>query len=268
MAQKKRQSEVVDISRARRLTYQEADDYLDFYAFNSFRLAMGTMFCIVSPVVAVLIDGFDTADLIPEDAAELLESMSIIIFVAIAAILFIYSGIRSEKWDFLRNEACILDPVAADFVRKEKKAYQPLHKKIIAAGMAICAAAIVFALLILRLGKDGDFPFTDNLAAAIFLILVSIGVFLITMTLLRRHHFNLLMGLHGKVPKKKEEKAKTEKGGYKNEIVRKGMSVFWPTVLCFYLSMSFLTFAWGISWIIWPMAAVALGVVNLIFKER
>lgn len=268
MAPKRKRAEVVDINDARRLTYREADDYLDFYAFNSFRLAMGTMFCIVSPVVAVLIDGFDTADLIPEDAAELLESMSIIIFVAIAAVLFIYSGIRSEKWDFLRNEACILEASTADFVRKEKKAYQPLHKRLIAAGTAICIAAVGFALLILRLGKDEDFPFTDNLAAAIFLILVSIGVFLITMTLLRMHHFNLLMGLHGKVPKKKEEKAPAGKGGYKNEIVRKGMSVFWPTVLCFYLSMSFLTFAWGISWIIWPLAAVALGLVNLIFKER
>ena len=34
------------------------------------------------------------------------------------------------------------------------------------------------------------------------------------------------------------------------------MSVYWPTITCIYLCVSFLTFAWYITWIIWPIAAI------------
>ena len=34
------------------------------------------------------------------------------------------------------------------------------------------------------------------------------------------------------------------------------LSVYWQTVTCLYLCISFLTFRWWITWIIWPLAAV------------
>ena len=34
------------------------------------------------------------------------------------------------------------------------------------------------------------------------------------------------------------------------------MSVYWPTITCIYLIWSFLTFRWGFTWIIWPIAAI------------
>ena len=40
------------------------------------------------------------------------------------------------------------------------------------------------------------------------------------------------------------------------------MSVYWPTVTCVYLIISFLTFAWAISWIIWPVAALINTLIN------
>ena len=46
------------------------------------------------------------------------------------------------------------------------------------------------------------------------------------------------------------------------------MSVFWPTVTCLYLIISFLTFAWYISWIIWPVAAVVENLIKAIFGIR
>lgn len=266
MAQDDKQQLTAPAQSVRRLTLSETDDCLDFYMFNAFRIAMGTMFCIVSPVVAVLIDGFNTASLIPQEAAELLESMSIIIFVAIAACMFIYSGIRIEKWSYIHEEACMLDQKAARFVRREKSGYWPMHMRITAAGIALCAAGVVLGLVVSRMGEES--PYAYNLGAAILLILVSIGVFLILMSFLRMHYYNMLLALKGKQPKKKEEVPDGGKTKYKNALVRKGMSVFWPTVMAFYLSLSFLTFAWGISWIIWPIAAIGAGIINLIFKER
>ena len=43
---------------------------------------------------------------------------------------------------------------------------------------------------------------------------------------------------------------------YENKTVAAIMSVFWPTISCIYLCISFLTFDWHITWIIWPIAAI------------
>ena len=125
----------------------------------------------------------------------------------------------------------------------------------------------MLGVLVSRLGEEQS-VYAFNLGAAILLILLSIGVFLIVMSMLRMHYYNMLLSLKGKQPRKKEDEPADGRVRYKNVIVQKGMSVFWPTVMAFYLSMSFLTFAWEISWIIWPIAFIARGIINLLFKER
>ena len=45
------------------------------------------------------------------------------------------------------------------------------------------------------------------------------------------------------------------------------MSVFWPTVTCIYLSVSFITFAWALTWVIWPIAAVIHAIFKSILKD-
>jgi uncharacterized membrane protein len=122
-------------------------------------------------------------------------------------------------------------------------------------------------VLVSRLGEEQT-VYAFNLGAARLLILLSIGVFLIVMSMLRMHYYNMLLGLKGKQPRKKEEEPADGKVKYRIPFVQKAMSVFWPTILAFYLSMSFLTFAWEISWIIWPIAFIARGIINLLFKER
>ena len=44
------------------------------------------------------------------------------------------------------------------------------------------------------------------------------------------------------------------------------MSVFWPTVTCIYLSASFITFAWALTWVIWPVAAVYMLYLRVYLK--
>lgn len=41
------------------------------------------------------------------------------------------------------------------------------------------------------------------------------------------------------------------------------LSVYWQTVTCLYLCASFLTFAWGATWLIWPVAWVIERVIRM-----
>jgi hypothetical protein len=46
------------------------------------------------------------------------------------------------------------------------------------------------------------------------------------------------------------------------------MSVYWSTVTCIYLCWSFITFDWGITWIIWPIAAIINSLVENLLGDK
>jgi predicted PurR-regulated permease PerM len=44
------------------------------------------------------------------------------------------------------------------------------------------------------------------------------------------------------------------------------MGIFWPTVTCLYLIISFITFDWGRTWLIWLVAGVIHTLIKNIVK--
>ena len=45
-------------------------------------------------------------------------------------------------------------------------------------------------------------------------------------------------------------------------------SIYWPATVVIYLLWSFIFDAWGISWIIWPVAAIAFGIFTTGYTYR
>ena len=46
------------------------------------------------------------------------------------------------------------------------------------------------------------------------------------------------------------------------------MSVYWLSVTCIYLIWSFLSFRWGITWIIWPIAGIIRAIIRKAFAVK
>lgn len=55
---------------------------------------------------------------------------------------------------------------------------------------------------------------------------------------------------------------------YESPVVAAIMSVYWSTVTCIYLCWSFITFDWGITWIIWPIAAIINSLVENLLGDK
>ena len=264
---REKQPPAVVPGQAREVSYGEIEDYLDLQYYNAFRIALGVMLCINSPVVSILVDGLDMGGLIPGGAAELFEGVSMVILVAIAVCLYLYSAIRSGKWDFLREEKCHLQEETLIFIRMERTLNKRMHFQLLLAGAFMIATSWLPGPVFDRISPQ--FQFMDNLTMALFLVMVSIGVFLITMTVLRLNTYHFLLKLNVRSPHAPElyQPGETDVR-YSNTIIEKGMSVFWPTVICFYISMSFLTFAWEISWVIFPIAWIIFVLIGRLFHER
>lgn len=46
------------------------------------------------------------------------------------------------------------------------------------------------------------------------------------------------------------------------------LSIYWSVVTCIYLTVSFITFAWHTTWIIWPIAGILCGILKTINEMR
>ena len=54
---------------------------------------------------------------------------------------------------------------------------------------------------------------------------------------------------------------------YRNKTAQTIVEIYWPVVTCIYLIVSFITFNWGLTWIIWPIAGVLHRVVVINCRE-
>jgi hypothetical protein len=107
-----------------------------------------------------------------------------------------------------------------------------------------------------------------GLGVDILLFMVGLGVLILTVSFSREDGYRTLLNLNNSSCSSGYYSQNNGETHYENKTVRIIMSVFWPTVTCVYLIWSFLSFAWYITWIIWPLAAVADSLIKAIFGIR
>ncbi|MBO5260072.1 MAG: hypothetical protein J6B26_06805 [Agathobacter sp.] len=246
--------------KVRTLSLQEAKDYIRNYKAHAFRIALGVLLCICSPVPTVIISG--------SAFPEVVGVMCLLILITCGVALFVSSGIIMSKWEFITKEACTIDFATAQYVHNEKENSRTSHAIYNTIGVVLCIVSIFPLILLDEMNFVG--AFYENIGAAILLFLVSIAVFLFIISNMSQSCLDVLLKLNGTqtvsghyVPSQ-EGKVPT----FKNPVVNWIMSVYWPTATCLYLSWSFLTFDWHISWIIWPLAGILSAAINNICDKN
>ena len=122
-------------------------------------------------------------------------------------------------------------------------------------GIVLCVISVIPVFCgALLFGEDNAFG--EDLGAAVLLVLVAIGVFLIVRVCIINGGFQMLLqeGEYTRAEKRENKR---------NEPLE---SVYWAAVTAAYLIWSFVTMAWHQTWIIWPIAAVGFGVIKAILK--
>ena len=77
-------------------------------------------------------------------------------------------------------------------------------------------------------------------------------------TILSLNDQNTISGRYGK-----EEDVE-----YVNDKAKVIMEVYWSTVTCIYLIISFITFRWDITWLIWPIGVVINKILKLTLTKE
>lgn len=258
----------------RLLTLERAKEYISYKLRHCKFIALGVMLCIFSPVWCIFFDAVGE-NFGGEDVLDALGATLLFLTVAVAVILFVMSGSLGKEWEWIERKRFVSDFATLAYVEKEKKEFRSKYAVFMSVGISLCIISVIPPIIMDSLDVD----FLDDISGGLLLIMVGAGVFLIVMcNMIMDTYENLLknsnkytfnpdrnaVGIdYSDVPSAPGNGAEfyTDKMAKEDE-TQKEWEVFWPTVSCIYLCLSFLTFRWNVTWIIWPIASVIYALIK------
>ncbi len=237
------------------LTYvsmKEANDFLTHNIKHAFLVALGVALCIFSVTPPIFLAIFENS------AIEDLSAIFMFLIIAFAVGLFIFSSMSMKKFDYLEKN-CIDTEYGVDgMVKAKKEQYQPKHTMMIIAGVILCILAIVPPIFC---GVISNNLFTDMLGPVLLFVFVAVGVFMIVQTNITNGGYNILLEEEGY-----SRERKTRIHVAKSHPVAGITGAYWCIVTALYMTYSFITWDFGRSWIIWPIAGAFCPVVVIIAR--
>ncbi|MBQ9687448.1 MAG: helix-turn-helix transcriptional regulator [Oscillospiraceae bacterium] len=240
----------------RTVTMEEANAFLTLKERNARTVALGVMFCILSPVLIMLLS--EAQELgriaIAESAATGLGLMALFLLIGGAVALFVTSGLRMGRYEYLEKEPIDTLYGVDGMVRERREQFRPVFSRQLTVGIVLCVVSVLPIFVSLFLFGEAEWP--EVVAVAGMLCLIAVGVLLIVRVSIVWSGFQILL----------------EEGDYSREAKADQKAhgnigkIYWGLVTAVYLAVSFLTMAWDRTWIVWPVAAVAYGAVFGIIK--
>ena len=236
--------------RKRKVTLAEANEFMELRDRAAVRIAAGVAMCIFSPVLLIMMGGYaETGKIaISENMAGGFGVAILLVIVAFAVMLFITSGSRLKKYEYIETELLDLEYGIAGIVEKKKEDYSGTYKVSVALGVGLCILSVVPLFVAVAFTEEDHVMVT---MVGLLLTLVAIGVFMIVRSLMINETYEQLLEEGDHTQEKKIEAKKN------NNLA----TAYWCCALAIFLLWSFLSGDWHITWVVWPVAGILFGAV-------
>ena len=237
---------------ARSVSMEEASAYLDHKNTAANRISLGVMLCILSPVLLIILSGAQEAGRIAltENQAAGLGLIVLFLLIGAAVALFVISGIRHSRFEYLEEEIIDTAYGVSGMARERRERYRSVNARMLTAGIVLCVVAAVPIFIAELFFEENEMA--EILAVGVLLVLVAVGVMMIVRTSIIWGGFKALL--------EEDDYSRIEKTAEKK--IAPIASVYWALVTAGYLGWSFLTMEWHRTWIVWPIAGAAVGIVS------
>ena len=221
-----------DMPSLKRVSMEEANAFLSVKSRTAKTIAYAAFLCILSPIALLILGAISesTSGGLSEDIAGGIGMIALIIFVAIAAVMFISSGSKTAPFAYLEKEKFETEYGVSGMVKERKAKYKDLHTKNNIAGTCLCITALIPLIIML------SFSF----------IIAGIGVICFIKTGIIWASYEKLLQ-EGEYSKENKEKPSIAVAVY---------TAYWVIATAVYVGYSLSSNNWGQSWIIWVVAGV------------
>lgn len=242
----------------RRVTMEEASEYLRLRIECAPKIALATFLCIVSPAALIFLGGMseDPRFNLSEDAAGGIGLCVLIILIAIAVSIFIFCGAKCKKYDFLETQPFETEYGVSGMVRERKTEFGGKYTRLNIVGTLLCILSVL-PLFISMCFNSPD--------------LVILGAVCLLLTAVAFGCVAFIMGgvYHSAMEKLLEEGEYTRQSKKRSGVVGAISVCYWLVTTAVYLFVSFSPSV-GIgpekSWFIWAVAGVLYGAIMTFVK--
>ena len=233
------------------VTLEDAQVFLDYKNWASGRVALGVMLCIMSPIILIILGGLQEYGRIALTEAQAggLGMIVLILMIGCAVALFVTTAMRHNRFEYIEEEMIETAYGVSGMARERRERYTAAHTRLLTIGIVLCVIAVIPIFL------SQLFPTEDHvlevLSIGFLLLFIAIGVMMIVRGSIIWGGFQALL--------EEGDYRRTEKKA--NKKIAPIASIYWLAVTAGFLAWSFITGAWDRTWIVWPIAGVAFGIV-------
>ena len=244
-----------DDTLLRRVTLSEANEYLTFVEKSSRLMSLGVALCILSPTLLIFLAGLSEfyPDRITENTAAAIGLLFLFLLVVIAVPIFIIVGIRTEKYKYITEEPFEPEYGVTGLAGEKLKNHEKTFTLHIAAGVTLCILGVIPLVV-------SSVLLEESMAVIVFLdlllLLVTAAVILFIRAGMIQESCKQLLQTEDFTPQEKKLSRQTSPVA----------SIYWCIVVAIYLGISFYTMRWHFTWIIWPVAGVFYGAVDILTR--
>lgn len=242
----------------RRVTMEQAADYLALRQAAAPKLALATLLCVLSPVALLLLAALSDRPgaALSENAAAGIGLCVLLVLVAAAVAVFITCAAQVKAYAFLETEPFETAYGVTGMVRERRAAAAPEHTRGKVAGTVLCILSAV--PLFIAVCLDGpDLLYVG--AVCLLLVLAGIGSAVFVYGGVYQAAMDRLLEEGDYVRPRKRQ----------NGVVGAISSIYWLTVTAAYLLWTFGPW-WDAqpqdTWILWAVAGVLYGAVMALVR--
>ena len=241
----------------RRITLEEASEYLKLRKRAAPKMALATALCVLSPVVLIALSSLSEYSRlgIGENMAAGIGLCVLIILVAAGVGLFLSCGFQVKAYEYLDTEPFERADGVDRMVREEQAAHQPFYAKCNIFGTLLCILAVLpfFVALTLNIRTQWSVP------VCILLVLVAVACYAFVYGGTYQNAMKRLL----------EEGDYTRASKARSKLLGTVSGCYWLVVTAIFLFYTFGPNGNGqpqYSWFIWAVAGVLFGAVVMAVK--
>lgn len=248
-------------STIKKITIEEANTYLEQRKRAAWQIAVATFLCILSPITLFILGAATEVPSlgVSETVMGVAGLLVLFAFVLTAVPIYIHCGFQNEPYAFLdKNVPFELEYGVKGIVTDRQKQFRGVYVKCNIIATCMC----IFSPIPLIVSAFGKNALLCTVMLAVTIIIAGIGTSIFIVVGVQNASMQKLLK-EGEFT----EKEKTRRG------LREAVgSVYWCVTVAIYLTWSFLTYDWHISWIVFPVSGVlfslAMYICNLIADKH
>lgn len=237
----------------KKVSLEEAHQFIEHRKWASFRIAIATFMCILSPITLFILIGASETGVFPisEESAVLYGLIALFLIVAAAVAIFVHCGFKNDPYKYLDEVAPIeLEYGVKGMVQDKQKAFRHTYTRSNIIAICLCVVSPVL-LITAAFGNDG---FLVLVMLAVTMLLAGIGVFMF-----------ILNGVQWASMQKLLREGDYSPEGLRKSGVKEAVGwAYWLALTAIFLWWSFAKNAWEISWLVFLLGGLLFAAVMAI----